>query len=78
TVLDIGGGVGAVHHELLHSGAATAVDVDASRAYIAVAREEAERQGLRATLAVIRGQPAPKSHYRDKLQAKELGAEEGT
>ena len=45
TVLDIGGGVGAVHHELLRSGAAGAVDVDASRAYIAVAREEAERQG---------------------------------
>jgi len=45
TVLDIGGGVGAVHHELLRSGAASAVDVDASRAYIAVAREEAERQG---------------------------------
>src|SRR4029077_2919224 len=32
TVLDIGGGVGAVHHELLRSGAAAAVDVDASRA----------------------------------------------
>ena len=45
TVLDIGGGVGAVHHELLRSGAAAAVDVDASRAYIATAREEAERQG---------------------------------
>ena len=45
TVLDIGGGVGAVHHELLRSGAATAVDVDASRAYIAVARQEAEREG---------------------------------
>ncbi len=45
TVLDIGGGVGAVHHELLRSGAATAVDVDASRAYLSVAREEAERQG---------------------------------
>jgi magnesium-protoporphyrin O-methyltransferase len=45
TVLDIGGGVGAVHHELLRSGAATAVDVDASRAYISVARDEAERQG---------------------------------
>jgi len=45
TVLDIGGGVGAVHHELLRSGAATAVDVDASRAYVSVAREEAERQG---------------------------------
>ena len=45
TVLDIGGGVGAVHHELLRSGAATAVDVDASHAYISAAREEAERQG---------------------------------
>lgn len=45
TVLEIGGGVGAVHHELLRSGAVAAVDVDASRAYIATAREEAERQG---------------------------------
>jgi 2-polyprenyl-3-methyl-5-hydroxy-6-metoxy-1,4-benzoquinol methylase len=45
TVLEFGGGVGAVHHELLRSGAAAAVDVDASRAYISVAREEAERQG---------------------------------
>jgi magnesium-protoporphyrin O-methyltransferase len=45
SVLDIGGGVGTVHHELLRAGAAVAVDVDASRAYIAVAREEAERQG---------------------------------
>ena len=45
TVLDIGGGVGAVHHELLRSGAAAAVDVDASRAYISAAREEAVRQG---------------------------------
>ena len=45
TVLEIGGGVGAVHHGLLQSGAAAAVDVDASRAYISVAREEAERQG---------------------------------
>jgi len=45
TVLDIGGGAGAVHHELLRSGAAAAVDVDASRAYIAAARGEAERQG---------------------------------
>jgi SAM-dependent methyltransferase len=45
TVLDIGGGVGAVHHELLRAGAAAAVDVDASHAYVATAREEAERQG---------------------------------
>jgi 2-polyprenyl-3-methyl-5-hydroxy-6-metoxy-1,4-benzoquinol methylase len=45
TVLDIGGGVGAVHHELLRAGASGAVDVDASRAYLAAARGEAERQG---------------------------------
>jgi magnesium-protoporphyrin O-methyltransferase len=45
TVLDIGAGVGAVHHELLRAGAATAVDVDASRAYLSAAREESERQG---------------------------------
>jgi magnesium-protoporphyrin O-methyltransferase len=45
TVLDIGGGVGAVHHELLRSGAASAVDVDASGPYISAARDEATRQG---------------------------------
>ena len=51
TVLDIGGGVGAVHHELLRSGAATAVDVDASRAYIAVARlHDSAARSLEVTL----------------------------
>ena len=45
SVLEIGGGVGAVHHELLRAGADAAVDVDASRAYISAAREESERQG---------------------------------
>ena len=45
TVLEIGAGVGAVHNELLRRGAAAAVDVDASRAFLAAAREEAERQG---------------------------------
>jgi magnesium-protoporphyrin O-methyltransferase len=44
-VLEIGGGVGAVHDDLLWSGAIRAVDVYGSRAYISVAREEAERQG---------------------------------
>lgn len=55
TVLDIGGGVGAVHHELLRSGAAAAVDVDASRAYVSVAREEAERQGHAERVRYITG-----------------------
>ena len=45
-VLDIGAGVGIAHVTLLEAGAASAVDVDASRDYIATARAEAERRGL--------------------------------
>jgi magnesium-protoporphyrin O-methyltransferase len=45
-VLDIGAGVGAVHISLLEAGAARAVDVDASREYLTVARAEAERRAL--------------------------------
>jgi SAM-dependent methyltransferase len=55
TVLDIGGGVGAVHHELLRAGAAAAVDVDASRAYLAAARGEAVRQGHADRVRYIAG-----------------------
>jgi magnesium-protoporphyrin O-methyltransferase len=44
-VLDIGGGVGAVQHALLASGAARVLNADASPAYQDAAREEAERQG---------------------------------
>jgi len=46
TVLDIGGGVGAVHLGLLQSGAASAIDVDASGPLLAAARDEAVRVGL--------------------------------
>lgn len=45
-VLDIGAGVGAVHVALLESGAAAAIDVDASREFLATARAEADRRGL--------------------------------
>ncbi len=46
TLLDIGGGVGAVQHELLEAGVKDAIDVDASSAYIQAARDEAQRRGL--------------------------------
>jgi magnesium-protoporphyrin O-methyltransferase len=46
SLLDIGGGIGAVQHGLIHAGAESATDVDASSAYIQAAREEAQRQGL--------------------------------
>lgn len=58
-VLDIGAGVGTVHLLLLEAGAATAVDVDASRAYLAAARAEAERRGLADRVAY---------HYGDVVQ----------
>jgi magnesium-protoporphyrin O-methyltransferase len=50
-LLDIGAGVGAVHLTLLEGGAATAVDVDASREYLAVAQAEAARRGLGGRVA---------------------------
>jgi hypothetical protein len=46
TLLDIGGGVGTIQHELLASGVKEAVDVDASSAYLKTARREARRLGL--------------------------------
>ena len=45
TLLDIGGGVGAIHHELLQDVAGTAVHVDASSAYLEEARTETARRG---------------------------------
>ncbi|MFV2063487.1 MAG: hypothetical protein ACC726_08230 [Chloroflexota bacterium] len=45
TLLDIGGGVGAVQHALLESGVTSAQEVEASQAYLAACQAEAERQG---------------------------------
>ena len=46
SVLDIGAGIGAVHLALLAAGAATALDVDGSPAYVSVAAAEARRAGV--------------------------------
>lgn len=46
TLLDIGGGVGAIQHALLESGVEQAVHVDASSSYLGVAEEETARRGL--------------------------------
>jgi magnesium-protoporphyrin O-methyltransferase len=45
SLLDVGAGIGIVHHELLASGARSAVHVDAARPHIRLAEEEARRQG---------------------------------
>ena len=44
-LLDIGGGIGTIHHELLGDVAREATHVDASSAYLKIAREESARRG---------------------------------
>src|SRR5260370_4328492 len=51
TLLDIGGGIGAIPHLLLEDGMRQAMVVEASAAYLAAAREEAERRGLAKQLS---------------------------
>jgi magnesium-protoporphyrin O-methyltransferase len=46
SLLDIGGGLGAIQHELLSAGAKKATHVDASSAYIEAAKEEAKQRKL--------------------------------
>jgi hypothetical protein len=45
TLLDIGGGIGAIQLALLSAGAASATSVDATESYVSTALAEAERRG---------------------------------
>ena len=54
-LLDIGGGIGAIHHALLDGHVTRAIHVDASTAQIAAAREETERQGHSAKVEFVAG-----------------------
>lgn len=45
SLLDVGAGIGIVHHELLDAGVARAVHVDGTAPHIHVAEEEAARRG---------------------------------
>lgn len=55
TVLDVGGGIGVIDLELLRAGAARAVLVDASAAYLDIARQEAQRGGLTDRMRFVQG-----------------------
>lgn len=55
SLLDIGGGIGAIHHRLLDRGFARATQADASAAYLAAAAVEAERLGHRALVEFRHG-----------------------
>ena len=45
SLLDIGGGVGVIQHELMGTGLAQGTSIDASSAYLSLAKQEAERRG---------------------------------
>lgn len=53
SLLDVGGGIGTIHHELLKDVASQATHVDASSAYLKVATEEAKRIGHEAQVKFI-------------------------
>jgi magnesium-protoporphyrin O-methyltransferase len=55
SLIDIGGGVGAIHHTLLDAGAASAAQVDISPEYIKAARDEAARRGHGDRVSFIHG-----------------------
>lgn len=55
SLLDVGAGIGIVHHELLAAGARSAVHVDAAGAHMRVAREEAARRGTAERVEFIHG-----------------------
>lgn len=54
-LLDIGAGIGALTFELLERGISSAVAVDASSAYLAVAREEAARRRVTDAVTFVYG-----------------------
>jgi magnesium-protoporphyrin O-methyltransferase len=56
SVLDVGGGVGAIHHVLLDQGFANAQHVDASSAYLAAAAAESARRGHAARVQFVHGE----------------------
>ncbi len=53
TLLDIGGGIGAIHHTLLSRGFAQATQIDASNGYLAMAAAEAASRGHTDRLRLI-------------------------
>lgn len=55
TLLDIGGGVGAIQHELLADTVQSAVHVDASTAYLGASQEEAGKRGNRERVKYVHG-----------------------
>lgn len=55
SVLDVGAGVGVVHHELLAHGARSAVHIDAARPHMRAAQEETAKRGHAERVTFVLG-----------------------
>jgi hypothetical protein len=55
TLLDIGAGIGVLHHELLSGRIRSAVHVEAARAYLEAAKGEAQRRGQLTRVSFLHG-----------------------
>jgi magnesium-protoporphyrin O-methyltransferase len=55
TLLDIGAGVGAIHHALLNGNVSRATHIDASRGQLAAAQEETQRRGHAKAVQFLEG-----------------------
>jgi magnesium-protoporphyrin O-methyltransferase len=62
TLLDVGGGIGALHHELLDQGVARAWQVEPSAAYLRASKAEAARRGHGDRVAFVHGDLAAASN----------------
>jgi Methyltransferase domain len=56
TLLDVGGGIGALHHELLDQGVTRAWQVEPSAAYLRASKEEAGRRGHADRIEFVHGE----------------------
>lgn len=55
TLLDVGGGVGAIHHRLLEKGFSHATHADAAAAYLDAAKDETQRVGHADRVSFLHG-----------------------
>ena len=55
SLLDIGGGIGVIQHELSAAGVRPITNVDASNAFLRMARQEAEKRGYAADARYLHG-----------------------
>jgi hypothetical protein len=67
--LDVGGGVGVIQHELMARGASSGTSIDASPAYLATARSEAQERGYGDRMRYVEGDLVEE---RDRVEGADL------